>query len=136
MTFRSFILRSFSAILLFSATLISCDEDEQPQQAPVINSYSPESGFSGAVVTISGENFGNKVGNVKVYFHSGAEAEVTEVTNTSIKVVVPGNAYVGPVTVRVKKMETEGTDFTVLTMCHYGGEVFLPCNKELIEGPK
>jgi hypothetical protein len=132
---QSFIQRSFFAILFIVLSMASCKEDEA-QPAPTISSYSPTSAFSGGIITITGENFGSKIGDVKVYFYDGAEAVVNSVTKTTISVTIPDNAYVGPVTVRIKEMETEGTEFTVLTMCHVGGEFFLPCNKILSEGPK
>ena len=135
MTLQSFIYRSFLALLFISVSLVSCKEEEA-QPAPIISSYSPVSGFSNDPVTITGKNFGTKVGDVKVYFFNGAEAVVNSVTRTTINVTIPNNAYVGPITVRIKEKEAEGEEFTVMTMCQVNGEVFLPCNKVFSEGPK
>jgi hypothetical protein len=139
MTQQFFTYRSFLALLFISVSLTSCSEDDAVQLAPTITSYTPDGQFTNQAITITGTNFGTKAADVKVYFYDGAEAVVNSVTKTSINVTVPAEAYVGPVTVRVKEKEVEGESFTVLQMCHMGNEIFLPCNRTMplgAEGPK
>jgi hypothetical protein len=121
--------------------LLSCSEDTEPAQVPpTISGYEPTSQFTGQSITISGENFGTNASNVVVTFYDEAVATVTEITNTSLVVTVPDNAYVGPVKVKVKNMEAEGGEFTVMTLCTIWvgeGPMPVPCpRRKLGDGPK
>ncbi len=107
-------LMSLALITLFSA----CGDDAPAVQIPpTVTGYEPTSAFAGSTITINGTNFGTSVQDVKVTFHDGAVATVKAVNNTSIEVVVPNDAYVGPVDVAVKALDVEGGEFTVLTIC-------------------
>lgn len=104
--------------LVLSTLFSSCSEDAPAVQLPpTISSYAPTSEFTGQSITINGTNFGTSVNAVEVTFYDGAVATVEEVTNTSIVVTVPAEAYVGPITVKVKELEVEGGEFTVMTIC-------------------
>lgn len=124
------IYRSLFATALLATALISCSDsdDAEPEMAsPTISSYSPDNATAGTVILITGENFGTSQSDVTVYFYDGAEAEIQRVSNTEIAVKVPGSAYVGPILVKVKNKEVEGTDFTVNEFCIVGPGQFGLC---------
>lgn len=130
-------LMTSCTIFLFS----SCSEDKDPaaQLPPVISTYTPEAAFVNESIIIAGENFGTSINNVEVFFYDDAPATVTAVTNTSITVTIPDNAYVGNIRVKVKNLEAEGGEFTVLTMCSvYIGEWYspIPCPRVKADGPR
>ena len=123
---KSLIYRSFYAFV-FISSLISCqnDESEKIQPMPVIESISPESDYVEQTIIILGKNFGTNAEDVEVYFYDGALAEIVAISNTSISVVIPGDAFVGPVTVKVKSKEvTTETNFTVLQLCWNGTNLY------------
>jgi hypothetical protein len=82
---------------------------------PTITSLSPGFGPTGAMVTITGANFGATQGTSRVTFN-GADATPcgTCWTTTSIAVAVPDGASTGPVVVRVNSVSSSGVSFTVL----------------------
>ncbi|MFL5742614.1 MAG: FG-GAP-like repeat-containing protein [Flavisolibacter sp.] len=65
---------------------------------PVINSFSPDCGIAGSLVTISGSNFRNSPANNSVYF-GNVQAKVLSASSTSLMVQVPAAATYGPVLV-------------------------------------
>jgi hypothetical protein len=66
---------------------------------PVINSFEPNTGFIGSVVTIFGANFdSNTITNNVVYFGS-TKAQVISATFGTLKVVVPVGASTAPISV-------------------------------------
>ncbi|GCC52196.1 hypothetical protein SanaruYs_24320 [Chryseotalea sanaruensis] len=116
---------TFIIVSLFS----SCAEDKDPavQLPPIISTYEPESAFANESIIIRGENFGTSINDVEVSFFEDEIATVTAITNTSLTVTIPDNAYVGNVSVKVKNLEAEGGEFTVLTICSvYIGDRFAP----------
>ena len=80
---------------------------------PTISSLSPTSGAVGAVVTISGTNFGATQGSSTVRFN-GTTAAPTSWSATSIKAPVPSGASTGNVVVTVAGVASSGVSFTVL----------------------
>lgn len=83
-------------------------------QAPVVNSFSPESGKAGDEVTISGENFSEKAEENTVKFGSIA-ATVKTATTTKLTVIVPEEAATGKITVSVDgRSATSENNFTVI----------------------
>jgi hypothetical protein len=119
------LLMTLTIISLFS----SCTEDKDPavQLPPVITAYQPSSAFITESIVITGENFGTSINDVEVSFFEDEIATVTTITNTSLTVTIPENAYVGNVRVKVKNLATEGGEFTVLTFCSiYIGDRFAP----------
>jgi hypothetical protein len=79
-----------------------------------ITGFSPESGRSGAAVTITGTNFGTTPSENVVKFN-GVAATVTSATATELVATVPETATTGKITVTLNgKTATSSTDFTVL----------------------
>ncbi|MDP4201513.1 MAG: IPT/TIG domain-containing protein [Bacteroidota bacterium] len=68
---------------------------------PTINKISPESGFDGDLITITGNNFSNKTANNSVYVNS-VQATVESSTNSSISFRLPEQKFSGSTTVYVK----------------------------------
>lgn len=130
-------LMTFVFIVLFSAC---ADDAPVVQLPPTISSYEPSAAFVEQTITINGTNFGTSIEDVEVTFYDGAIAEVESVTATAITVIVPTDAYVGPVEVKVKALSTTGSEFTVNAMCsRWVGEFLYPYPCPRIksgEGPK
>lgn len=115
---------TFVFVILFSAC---ADDAPAVQLPPTISSYEPSVAFVEQTITINGTNFGTSVEDVEVTFYDGAIAEVESVTATAITVIVPTDAYVGPVEVKVKELSTTGGEFTVNAMCsRWVGEFLYP----------
>ncbi len=79
--------------------------------APNITSLSPTSGAVGALVTITGTNFGSTQGTV--VFNTTAATSITSWSATSIVAVVPTGATTGNVVVTVSGVASNGSSFTV-----------------------
>ena len=79
---------------------------------PNITSLSPTSGGVGAVVTITGTNFGATQGSSKVTFN-GTAATPSSWSATSVKAAVPTGASTGNVVVTVNGVASNGVSFTV-----------------------
>ncbi|MCE2732700.1 MAG: IPT/TIG domain-containing protein [Cyclobacteriaceae bacterium] len=126
-TLGKFYKNILSALLLFA--LAACSDSDEPaaeQLPPTISGYEPTGQFTGQQITINGTNFGTSVEDVEVTFYDGEVAVVNTVTATALTVTVPSNAYVGPVNVKVKELEVEGSDFEVLTICNIFVGIGLP----------
>jgi hypothetical protein len=80
--------------------------------AASVLSLNPTSGLVGAVVTITGTNFGATQGGSTVTFN-GTTAAVTSWSATSIGVTVPSGATTGNVVVTVGGKASSGVAFTV-----------------------
>ncbi len=81
--------------------------------APTIASLSPTSGPVGALVTITGTNFGGTQGTSTVTFN-GTPATPTSWSSTSIVAPVPAGATTGNVVVTVAGVASNGVSFTVV----------------------
>jgi hypothetical protein len=79
---------------------------------PQISSVTPTSGPPATLVTVSGSEFGSRLGGVDVRFN-GMPANVVAVTPASITALVPFGATSGPVTVSVAGQLATGPIFTV-----------------------
>jgi YD repeat-containing protein len=77
--------------------------------SPAITGVSPASGAVGAVVTISGNNFGSP-GSVTF---NGTQASVNSWSATSIAAVVPSGATTGNIVVFTSGVNSNGVSFTV-----------------------
>jgi hypothetical protein len=66
--------------------------------APTITSITPESGYAGSVVTITGTNF-NKELTGNIVFFGAAKATVSSASSTQLEVIVPAGATYKPVSV-------------------------------------
>src|SRR5258707_5529199 len=80
--------------------------------APSITSLSVTTGAVGAVVTITGTNFGATQGSSTVSF-SGTAATVISWSATSIATTVPSGATTGNVVVFASGVNSNGSSFTV-----------------------
>jgi RHS repeat-associated protein len=82
---------------------------------PTITSLSPTSGTVGALVAITGTNFGSTQGTSTVTFN-GTTATPTSWSATSIVTPVPAGAHTGNVVVTVSTVPSSGSSFTVLAL--------------------
>lgn len=84
-------------------------------EPPSITKFYPDTGSTGNVITIRGDNFSaNKTDNI-VRFRT-ASAAILSATRTTITVVVPDNVTCGPISVTTPMgTVTSGTDFVVYT---------------------
>tara|TARA_R110001592_G_scaffold63230_2_gene193566 strand:- start:980 stop:3322 length:2343 start_codon:yes stop_codon:yes gene_type:complete len=104
---------SFKNSLIFlSLTMLlgvmSCDtKDEQP--TPVVSGFSPERGMPGAIVTVTGENFGTSSADVNVTL-GGVDVIVSSVTNTTLVFTVAENSVTGKIAVSVGEKEAISTN--------------------------
>ncbi len=80
---------------------------------PVITSLSPGSGPAGALVTITGSNFGAVQGSSTVTFNGTSAGFASGWSAGSIRVTVPNGAATGNVVVTVNGVASGGRPFTV-----------------------
>jgi hypothetical protein len=90
MNTKNFISLAF-LIVLASAVIVA---------QPIITSFAPTSGPTGATVTISGSNFSTTAVNNIVYF-GAVKATVSSATSNELRVTVPTGATYQPITVSV-----------------------------------
>ncbi|HEY6248444.1 MAG TPA: IPT/TIG domain-containing protein [Candidatus Angelobacter sp.] len=83
-----------------------------PPPAPSISSLSATAGGAGALVTISGANFGNTQGGSTVTFN-GTTAKINSWNGNSISASVPLGATTGNVVVKVGSQTSNGVSFNV-----------------------
>lgn len=99
---------------------------------PTITGISPATGSSGAVVTLSGTNFGTVAAGVKILFN-GVAGNIQSITNTEIKVIVPVTTS-GNVTLALGNQNVPGPAFTytsILTAPYTSGDVVLKTQAEV-----
>ncbi|HEX9152535.1 MAG TPA: DUF5013 domain-containing protein [Flavobacterium sp.] len=95
---------SLTLVAVMFITFCSCEEDahfnvyEYPEQT--VTGMSPEAGYPGINVTITGENFGTLPKAVKIYFGT-ILATVVSCEDTKIVVQVPTNAVSGNVSLKI-----------------------------------
>src|SRR5882757_2495925 len=82
--------------------------------APTISNLSPATGAVGALVTITGTNFGTTQGTSTVKFNGTTATVNSWVSSTTIKVFVPTGATTGNVVVTVSNKASNGSAFTVV----------------------
>ncbi len=82
------------------------------QQPPQITGVSPSSGAAATTVTISGQEFDSRPGNLTVNFN-GTPATIIGSSRTQISAIVPYRATTGPVTVTAFGETGTGPTFTV-----------------------
>ena len=100
-------------ILSLGLSLVSIFATEAQAAPPSITSLSPTSGAVGALVTITGSNFGSTQGTSTVKFN-GATATATSWSASSIVATVPSGATTGNVVVTVSNKASNGVSFTVV----------------------
>ncbi|MGQ2983171.1 T9SS type B sorting domain-containing protein [Flavobacterium sp.] len=84
-------------------------------QCPVVTSFSPASGTSGAVVTITGNNFESGSGITAVQFNGISAAGFTIVSNTEVKAIVPATGTTGAITLTNTSCSGTSSAFTKLS---------------------
>ncbi len=82
---------------------------------PLIAQLAPSTGLPGAIVVVTGSNFGAAKGSSTVKFN-GVTAATTAWSATSITASVPAGATTGPVVVTVAGIASVGVVFTVPTL--------------------
>ena len=93
---------------------IACNsDDDEPVITPqaTVTSISPTNGPKTTIVNINGQDFGNDINKVTVYFNN-VEAIVHTITNTKITAEVPPRAFTGNVKIIVNGVEIEAPIFT------------------------
>src|SRR5688572_15893527 len=86
-------------LLVFAALIANMAVNAQCSSRPVINSFSPNTGFIGSKVTIVGANFdATTISNNIVYF-GATRATVTAATFGTLEVTVPVGASTAPISV-------------------------------------
>jgi hypothetical protein len=113
-----------AVVVLFSMVLIASCSDQEKEftgtplvtyPAVTVSSFSPSSGTSGNIITLTGTNFGNYVEAAKIYFNDVLADEILSYTDTSITVRVPQNAGTGPIKVKVWTNTATTANFEYLT---------------------
>lgn len=95
---------------------------------PVINSFSPQKGFAGTRVTISGSYFSSTPANNYVTF-DGIQAQVTSASTSTLVVIAPSGVTTGKVRVGVGAWQaTSSADFQVIDIPLSGLAAFYPCD--------
>ncbi|WP_139958059.1 FG-GAP-like repeat-containing protein [Flavicella sediminum] len=107
-----FILIAFFSISQQS-TAQSCND------VPVINSFEPNTGFIGSVVTIFGANFDSNIITNNIVYFGSTKAQVLSATFGTLKVVVPVGASTAPISV------TNQCDLTAYSKVAFNG-IFCP----------
>ncbi|MFT6213983.1 MAG: hypothetical protein ACJAS3_000372 [Roseivirga sp.] len=111
------LLSILTVIVFFSVSVQS--NAQTCTNVPVINSFEPNTGFIGSLVTIFGANFdSNNIQNNVVYFGS-TKAEVISATFGKLEVVVPVGASTAPISV------TNQCDRTAYSKVSFNG-IFCP----------
>jgi sugar lactone lactonase YvrE len=113
-----------SIVILLVLVLASCSSDDNGNTPPVVppvatlSNISPTSGPKTTIVTINGNNFGEDISKVHVFFND-KEGTVQSVSNTQIKAIVPTRAFTGLVTLSVSGTTLTGPEFTyIITEVH------------------
>ena len=82
--------------------------------APEVAGFTPDEGSVGTSVTITGQNFSATPADNVVAFNDVDAATPTDVSTTSLTVLVPASATTGPISVTVGDQKgTSDTDFTI-----------------------
>ncbi|WP_438422471.1 IPT/TIG domain-containing protein [Aquimarina macrocephali] len=106
-----------SIVILLILVLTSCSSDDNGNTPPVVlpvatlSSISPISGPKTTIVTINGNNFGEDISKVHVFFNE-KEGTTQSVNNNQIKAIVPARAFTGQVTLSVNGTTLTGPEFT------------------------
>lgn len=66
-----------------------------------VNGFSPNEGYAGSTVTITGDNFGEYSDAAKIYFNGVLAEEITSYSDDTIEVTVPADAVTGALEINV-----------------------------------
>ena len=101
------LLKTASCLLVFVCTILlfaSCEQDAQLKKyiypMPEVSDMYPASGYVTQQLTITGNNFGDRIEPIKVYFNGVLAENVLSCKNNCIVVEVPENALSGEVTLQ------------------------------------
>jgi len=116
---RYFLLLSACLGMLLALLFQRCagifDIPEPDTPPPRLSALSPARGGVGTVVTITGTRLdAQRAGELVVRFGKGLATQVTSVSDTVIRAIVPDSASTGPITVVVKGKAVEGLFFWFL----------------------
>lgn len=102
-----------------AALLFSCEKDGKKQEfyypEPIVSGIYPTSGFTLSQVAINGENFGERLEPISVYF-GDKKAEIISCKNNRIIVVVPKDAVSSEIALKLWQYEFDNVGkFTVMS---------------------
>ncbi|WP_082994891.1 NHL domain-containing protein [Aquimarina megaterium] len=107
-----------SIVLLLILVLASCSSDDNgntpvvsPPPVATLSSINPISGPKTTIVTINGNNFGEDISKVQVFFNE-KEGTTQSVNNNQIRAIVPARAFTGLVTLSINGTTLTGPEFT------------------------
>jgi hypothetical protein len=84
---------------------------------PVVNGFSPESGYPGSIVTITGKDFGNYPNAATVYFGGVPSDSIVSISDSQLVVIAPNAGVTGKITVKVwTHDDSTATAFTYLPL--------------------
>lgn len=119
------IKNSIVILLVLLLANCSCSSDDNGNTTPpptlpiaTLSNISPTSGPKTTIVTINGNNFGEDISKVQVFFNDKG-GTVQSVSNTQIKAIVPARAFTGLVTLSVNGTTLTGPEFSyIITEVH------------------
>lgn len=99
-------MKRLLSVGIFCLVLVGCDEKSgtpKPQLPPVpaVSSIEPAYGRAGEEIMISGTNFGDKAGDVKVTFGNDKNATILDFSDSTITVRAPAGSKSGAITITV-----------------------------------
>ncbi|WP_108840578.1 IPT/TIG domain-containing protein [Aquimarina sp. Aq78] len=111
-------IKNSIVIVLVVVVLASCSSDDNGNTTPpptlpiaTLSNISPTSGPKTTIVTINGNNFGEDINKVQVFFND-KEGTIQSVSNNQIKAIVPARAFTGLVTLSVNGTTLTGPEFS------------------------
>lgn len=111
--------KSLLLIALFTLSFLGCKKDEEVIPPPSIVSFTPETGFAGSAMLITGKNFSNTPAENSVTFVKGdvsAKGTVSSATPTSVEVSLPETLAPGQYTIAIEVKGKTGTSSTAFTV--------------------
>lgn len=120
-------MKSLQYIVVFlSLLLLGCEKGpnfkEYDFPAPIVDSFSPQIGYAGEDIVITGKDFGTNLKAVKVFFGEIKADSVRSVEDGKIVVKAPANGLSAPIRVAVYAKEDETPEnFTFLPSASISG---------------
>ncbi|RYD93073.1 MAG: hypothetical protein EOP54_19785, partial [Sphingobacteriales bacterium] len=102
---------TFMLILLLILGACKKDKTAVPVVAFKVNSYYPNSGNAGTLVTIEGEGFGTEISNYSATV-SGKTAEVISATASAIVLRIPAGGTTGAIALKYKEQSYDVGQYT------------------------
>lgn len=132
-----------------SIAFMGCEEEggkykDYVYPKPIVDEVFPENGYAGSRITILGENFGDRVEPVRVYFGGSKAETVLSCKDNCIVVEVPEDALTGDVSLELWTHSLDNiATFTVLPLPEFssivsenelGGKIAVPGDIVTIQG--